>query len=65
MAGMYQYLIILFHTSRTTLAVAGSNFAVAIADDRVSKGYSICTRKGSKITQLYALLEMIVIPSFI
>ncbi len=39
---------------RTTLAVAGSTFAVAIADDRVSKGYSICTRKGCKITKLYA-----------
>jgi 20S proteasome subunit beta 6 len=38
---------------RTTLAVAGSDFAVAIADDRVSKGYSICTRKGCKITKLY------------
>ena len=40
----------------TTLAVAGSEFAVAIADDRVSKGYSICTRKGCKITKLYVRL---------
>ena len=36
----------------TVLAVAGSDFAVLVADDRVSKGYSICTRSGSKITQL-------------
>ena len=36
----------------TVLAVAGDNYAVVVADDRVSKGYSICTRQGSKITQL-------------
>jgi 20S proteasome subunit beta 6 len=36
----------------TVLAIAGENYAVVVADDRVSKGYSICTRQGSKITQL-------------
>ena len=36
----------------TVLAVAGADYAVVVADDRVSKGYSICTRQGSKITQL-------------
>ena len=36
----------------TVLAVGGQDYAVIVADDRVSKGYSICTRTGSKITQL-------------
>ncbi len=36
----------------TVLGVGGENFAVMVADDRVSKGYSICTRSGSKVTQL-------------
>ena len=29
---------------------------MAISDDRVSKGYSICTRKGCKITKLYVVV---------
>ena len=29
---------------------------MAISDDRVSKGYSICTRKGCKITKLYVFI---------
>ena len=36
----------------TVLAVGGESFAVLVADDRVSKGYSICTRSGCKVTQL-------------
>lgn len=55
---MLQYLPHLL-TFSTTLAVGGSNFAVAIADDRVSKGYSICTRKGCKITKLYDFTSIV------
>jgi len=36
----------------TCLAVAGKNFAVLVSDTRMSKGYSIHTRNGSKVSQL-------------
>lgn len=36
----------------TCLAVAGDDYAVVVADTRLSTGYSIHTRKSSKVTQL-------------
>jgi 20S proteasome subunit beta 6 len=36
----------------TVLAVGGEDYVVIVGDDRVSKGYSICTRNGCKVTQL-------------
>lgn len=36
----------------TSVGVAAANAAILIADTRMSSGYSIHTRKGSKITQL-------------
>lgn len=36
----------------TCLAVAGEDYAVLVADTRLSTGYSIHTRKSSKVTQL-------------
>lgn len=35
------------------LAVSGSDFVIVAGDTRVSTGYSINTRHGSKLTELY------------
>lgn len=43
---------------RTALAVAGKDFVVIASDTRISTGYSIHTRDGSKITQLYVYLRL-------
>ena len=38
---------------RTVLAVSGKDFVVVAGDTRVSTGYSINTRNGMKLTELY------------
>lgn len=48
-------MMLLTSQHRTCVAVAGNDYCIVAASTRLSTGFSILTRDGSRILKLYAL----------